>query len=245
MITFSQLGKMGRTANMLFQMAAVIGAAEKYQDRYFFPHWQYEGCFNLKGCFNFVQPRIPLRTRKYSEPFFQYQPIPSFSKNEIFDITGYFQSYLYWEHCQDKIRNFFTPNHQLNFDFTDTTSIHIRRTDYLPIQDCHPVQPMSYYQQAIEICNTSRYLVFSDDIDWCKENFKGDQFTIMEGNSPTVDLLMQSRCSNNIIANSSFSWWGAWLNTNPNKQVVAPNHWFGSKLSHNTQDLCPPNWIKI
>ena len=88
-------------------------------------------------------------------------------------------------------------------------------------------------------------LVFSDDIDWCKGVFRGDRFTFIEGEKDYIDLYIMSQCKNNIIANSTFSWWGAWLNKNKNKKIVAPKKWFGSLISHNTKDLIPKEWIKV
>ena len=92
-----------------------------------------------------------------------------------------------------------------------------------------------------------KFLIFSDDILWCKKHFIGNQYEFSEGNSPSIDLAIMARCSNNIIANSSFSWWGAYLNMQRGCKVIAPATWFGSKLSptHNTCDLLPPKWIKI
>jgi len=86
--------------------------------------------------------------------------------------------------------------------------------------------------------------VFSDDIAWCKQNFKGDNIEFSE-RSPVEDLNLQLACEHNIIANSSMSWWGAFLNKNPSKIVIAPNKWFGPAQPHNTKDLLPSEWAKI
>jgi hypothetical protein len=103
---------------------------------------------------------------------------------------------------------------------------------------------MDYYRNAIaEFSDDTRFLVFSDDIQWCKENFKGDNFHFIEGEKDYVDLYLMSLCNNNIIANSSFSWWGAWLNNTPNKKVIAPKQWFGKAKQLNTKDLIPETWI--
>jgi hypothetical protein len=87
------------------------------------------------------------------------------------------------------------------------------------------------------------FMIFSDDIPYCKNIF-GDQENVVyiDGNSQEVDLCMMSLCHHNIIANSSFSWWGAWLNSNKYKKVVAPKRWFGPAYSHNTKDLYPQSW---
>jgi hypothetical protein len=77
---------------------------------------------------------------------------------------------------------------------------------------------------------------------WCKNNFKGGQFTFIEDDS-NVELFLMGKCAHNIISNSSFAWWGAYLNTNPNKHVIAPREWFVS-LRHNAKDIVPLSWIK-
>ena len=89
------------------------------------------------------------------------------------------------------------------------------------------------------------YLIFSNDIEWCKKNFIGNQFIFIEGEKDYIDLWLMSLCKNNIIANSSFSWWGAWLNTNSDKKVITPKNWFGPAINHSTQDLIPEKWFMI
>ena len=88
-------------------------------------------------------------------------------------------------------------------------------------------------------------VVFSDDIPWCKENLIFDNIIFIEGNKDYEDLWLMSLCEHNIIANSSFSWWGAWLNENKNKKVVSPLNWFGQQSNTNQSDIVPESWIKI
>jgi hypothetical protein len=104
---------------------------------------------------------------------------------------------------------------------------------------------MDYYGRAMSLLGpTWTYVITSDDIGWCKENFVGDyNFLFMEGTSASHDLYIHTQAKHNIIANSSFSWWGAWLNTNPDKVVIAPKQWFGPALSHYDMfDICPESW---
>ena len=94
----------------------------------------------------------------------------------------------------------------------------------------------------------SVFVIFSDDIPWCKANFPDipEKFVFIEGNSDHEDLLLMSLCNNVIIANSTFSWFAAWLNNNANKKVIAPAKWFGDAYAHyDTTDLIPESWIKI
>ena len=112
----------------------------------------------------------------------------------------------------------------------------------------HPQQSLDYYKQAIETVGPDKtFVIFSDDIEWCKQNldFIGSKFFI-SGNKDYEDMYLMSLCNNNIITNSTFSWWGAWLNKNENKIVISPKIWFGKNNSHlDTSDLYCDKWIKL
>jgi len=234
MITFSKLGNFGRMGNALFQASASISLALENNDKYGFPHWKYENSFNLKNCF---YDKLSF-TQVYKEPFFHYQKI-EYQAN--LDLEGYFQSELYFSKNKDIILNLLTP--KLSFGKKwGTTSIHVRRGDYLNLQDYHPTQPIEYYKKAMDMIKSKNYLIVSDDIPWCKQNFIGEQFIFSEGENEITDLALQIACEHNIISNSSFSWWGAYLNKSSSKIVVAPNNWFGPKLPHNIKDLLPTDW---
>lgn len=236
-ITFSQLGKQGRLGNQLWQIAATIALAKKYNSSYAFPQWEYESFFNLHNCFN-----ISNIGSTFQEPHFHFAPIPYY---DSMDLSGYYQSYKYFEGYESFIKSVFEFSFSVEKNY-NTASIHVRRGDYLKFSDYHTnLSDTSYYQQAMSIIGADRYMIFSDDIEWCKDKFIGPQFIFMQGNSPIEDLALMANCSHNIIANSSFSLWSAWLNKNPSKIVVAPQNWFGPKLQHNIKDLCPSNWIKI
>ena len=81
--------------------------------------------------------------------------------------------------------------------------------------------------------------------EWCKKTFVGDKFIFAENDKDYIEMFMMSLCTNNIICNSSFSWWGAWLNTNESKKVIGPKNWFGSMIKHKTDDILPEQWIKL
>jgi hypothetical protein len=125
-------------------------------------------------------------------------------------------------------------------------ALHIRRTDYITNPN-HTALGLDYYQKALEQFDDESVLVFSDDPEWCnqQELFSSDRFLIAEGNSNYVDLCLMTICSGHIIANSSFSWWGAWLATN--NKVIAPSGWFsGSDNEHiDTKDIIPETWTVI
>jgi hypothetical protein len=106
---------------------------------------------------------------------------------------------------------------------------------------------MSYYQNALEALGQyDQLFVFSDDIDWCKANFKFDKMTFIGGEKDYVELFLMASCHDHIIANSSFSWWGAWLSTNKDKKVVGPLKWFGPAYDcWSTEDIMPKEWKRI
>ena len=187
------------------------------------------------------------------------------------NLDGFFQTEKYFEKISDEIRSDFTFKDEYLkpckefIDSLDTTPIflHIRRGDAIGKEHYHPVAPMSYYVEALKrFDEDTPCFVFSDDIDWCKsqEFFKSDRFLFndnierydyqsMDGSGsmqytllPHVDLCLMSLCSGAIIVNSSFSWWGAWLQNNRGK-VIASKPWFGPSASDlDTSDVVPDHW---
>jgi hypothetical protein len=132
---------------------------------------------------------------------------------------------------------------------TNAVSIHIRRGDYLKplINDFHGVLTMEYYQHAISYINRKvenpTYFIFSDDLEWCEKNlsFIENKHLVSGSQAAWEDMSLMSRCKHQIIANSSFSWWGAWLNENPGKTVICPKKWFNQE---NTR-IIPKEWIVL
>lgn len=240
MITFSQLGNQGRIANQIFELSCCISYAIDNDHQYKFPTWEYEQYFNLHNCYSDqIKPTII-----YHEPNFHYTKIPSFPRDEIIDFRGYMQSYKYFDNNQDIIMGLFTPKQGHNIQY-NTTAIHVRRGDYLNLTKEYIQLNMEYYYKAMQMINSKKYLVFSDDIEWCKQNFHGNNIMFSENKKPIEDLSLFLACEHAIIANSSFSWWGAYLNKNPSKIIIAPEKWFGPALPHDTKDLLPEKWIKI
>ncbi len=133
--------------------------------------------------------------------------------------------------------------------------IHVRRGDYFHnkrVNKVHGVCGVDYYQNAAKYVQSQvgslQYFIFSNDIEWCKENLKIDNATYMENQeraSPHEDIYLMSLCKHNIIDHSSFCWWGAWLNQNENKIVVAPKKWFSNeKLQKQSRDIYCESWVK-
>lgn len=169
---------------------------------------------------------------------------------------GYWQAFKYVQPVDDVIRRHCTlaqPSGQPVADMlaqitaSNSVSIHVRRGDYLNHKYL-PACSMSYYQQAMSVftkaVSNTKFFIFTDDIAWCRENFTGSQYVFVTGNQHFEDMYLMSSCRHNIIANSTFSWWGAWLNSNPEKMVVAPGLWH-TKQVHKSNDLLPESWIKI
>lgn len=168
-------------------------------------------------------------------------------------LDGYWQSEKYFYNISNLIRNELLPSDEIlkklnltPFINTNVVSLHVRRTDYVTSNGYHPVQSIEYYKKALDIIGEYDYIfIFSDDIKWCRDNLTFNNMIFMEGFDDVEDLWLMSMCKNNIIANSSFSWWGAWLNSNTNKKVIAPNNWFGAQTNLNTDDIIPSGWIRI
>jgi len=179
-------------------------------------------------------------------------------------LNGYYQSEKYFINIKEKLKNvYFKPSliieQQLNkHDFSNSLSIHYRRGGDRHLgnmQEYFKDLDFSYYIKNIRfICNKkeiNKIFIFSDDINWCKNNIdnlipKGYNFDVIfvENNKNYVDLFLMSKCENNIIANSTFSWWAAWLNLNKEAIVIAPKtNWFGPQLKHMyLEDLFPSDW---
>ena len=184
----------------------------------------------------------------------------SYSKPQYKDglcLVGYFQSEKYFKHNRDKILELFKPQEQIN-DFLlkkysnimnnkKYVSVHIRRGDYLKFADYHTNLEHDYYDKAMnQFSDDHKFVFFSDDIEWCKETFTNKNNIFIEKQDDILDLYLMSKITNNIIANSSFSWWAAWLNENKNKKVIAPSNWFGVKNSHlDKRNLLPEEWQTI
>ena len=123
-----------------------------------------------------------------------------------------------------------------------TCSIHVRRGDYVNNPGYAKI-PASYYEKAMSKIKVDKYLVFSDEIEYCKTIFRGEKFIFVK-DLDHVELFLMTLCDHNIIANSTFSWWGAYLNQNPAKIVIAPDLWVGDNRC-TTDDIVPKEWIKL
>ena len=180
-----------------------------------------------------------------------------------FYLDGYWQSEKYFQDIEKIIKEEITLKESLPSKYTelidkiknsDSVSVHIRRGDYLSgkISKIYAMCPIEYYYKAIEKITghypNPHFFIFSDDINWVKQNFNIPYPKIFVSGDNEIknyeELILMSLCKHNIIANSSFSWWGAWLNKNADKIVISPDKWFNDKIG-NAKDLIPKNWIKL
>ncbi len=253
----------GGLANNLFQIACAYAYSLKHNKELVILNEKFGISHNPLDAYkeNFLK-KINLVSSKnfqgfkiYNEPQFNFSQIPEIEGNVY--LEGYFQSEKYFSDYENEIRNLLSYSENVNLIKEkyknelekNTCSVHIRRGDYLKYPNHHPVQSVNYFMKAIrQMPDDSLFIVFSDDIQWCKDNLPNieDKFIFIEENKDYEDLLLMSLCKNNIISNSSFSWWGAWLNENKEKKVIAPSKWFGTANNHNnTVDLYCKNWIII
>jgi hypothetical protein len=258
MITSNLVGGLG---NYMFQIATAFSLAVENKDELLYNindsvtiHKHLNSYLNnIFNKINFTNKNL-LITEIYEEPHFHYKKI-EYKPN--LKLNGYYQSEKYFINNRDKVIDLFKINPETELyiknkygDFLkeDICSLHVRRGDYLKFPDYHPVCDVDYYLNSVkEIGEDTLYFIFSDDVEWCLKNLSFIKNKIfIEGNEDYQDLFLMTKCKNNIIANSSFSWWGAWLNNNPNKIVIAPKKWFGLRNSHlNTSDLYCENWVVL
>jgi len=248
MISFNHLGNLGRLANQMFQYASLKGIARHRGLDFSIPPREVFGqndsnvknsdvilydIFDLEDKNNITLTQNNLlheRIHTFDEDLFEQCP-------DNVDLFGYFQTEKYFKHIEDEIREDFKFREDIiddckkcifeNFNATEVISLHIRRGDYVTNPN-HPVQTDAYYKKALSKFGPKLpVIVFSDDPDWCEDQeiFSPDRFFISKDNGTELDLCLMSLCDYHIIANSSFSWWGAWLAKS--KHVIAPKNWFG------------------
>ncbi len=234
MIGFDSIGKMGRLGNQMFQHAAVKGLARKH------------------GLMDICPDGVDVAGFFQTEKYFKH------CEDELRE------DYTFKDKWFEPAVDFMDQ-----FDGQEVAFLHVRRGDpnltdkrgfkwaYVNLEDQHPTQPIEYYKKAIEyLPDDMPILVFSDSIEWVKEQpfFQQDRFMFSEPEDthddgalvPYMDLCLMSLCDHAIIANSSMSWWGAWLQKNEDKIVIAPKMWFGSAYQfHDTKDLYCDGWKVI
>jgi len=220
---------------------------------------------NIKDSSQFFFPKIrrKLIGKKKSHITEKNFDINKLNKSKDYYLGGYWNNW-YYVNCVDKlirkkfqVVNSLTPKGSIllkEIENTESVGIHFRRGDYVAnkkVNKTHGLCGMDYYNRAVnffiqELTNPVFY-IFSDDIKWVKENFKITDYAVkyIENTKDFDDLQLMYSCKHNIIANSTFSWWGAWLNDNPNKRIVAPKRWFRNYKKDKRIQILPEEWIKI
>ena len=233
----------GGLGNQMFQIANAISESKKYKIE----------CKFRPQAYTPMQANQP---SKYIDNIYRNIDFSmtdeEYSNSLIFN--GYFQSLKYFKDYPDEIKELFSPSddflkkiYQIYPELYSlkSLSIHIRRGDYLTISDILPVIDISYINYSLQILGDYDVgFVFSDDKEWVKDNFNNDKIIIVENLEDYEELWMMSLCKNNIISNSTFSWWGSFLNKNIDKKVVAPSLWTGPK-GPNMDEIYLDNFIKI
>ena len=265
MISFNNIGNLGRLANQMFQYASLKGIARNLG---------YEYCIPPKKVFGQNDPLVDSDSLCIYDVFdieeknkiaisknqFLMERMHEFDK-ELFescpdnvDLYGYYQSPKYFDHIKDEIKSDFTFSDEVESVCSEmfetiqngkkVIALHIRRTDYT-VNPNHPLQSMDYYKEALKTFDKNiNLLVFSDDPEWCQQQelFADDSIMISQGNDADIDLCLMSKCNYHIIANSSFSWWGAWLADS--EQIIAPINWFANATADKSvRDMAFGSWM--
>jgi len=254
----------GYLGNKLFIVSAMIGYAQKNNTLVNIPKKVSKEYYKVFK--NFPKNISKINDDDYYDYYEMfYECDPTFLDTNVggkTNINGYFQSKKYWSHCVDVVRNTF----EFSDDFIDsvsksdlaniiknnrTCSIHVRRGDYLKYSNVYYQTPLYYYKRCVDqIANdVDCFIIFSNDIEYCKKVFKSNKFIFSDFSSNTMnksksqfeDFALMSMCDHNIITNSTFSWWSSFLNKNENKKVFAPTKWFVD--GKNTKDLYLKSWI--
>ena len=265
MIGINYLGKMKeRLANQMFQYAAVKGIAKNRGFQYCIPPSNYDGIKDewdehlLFATYELntlnplqVQYMDPNRSLMIKEPHFHFSEDLFNNCPDNTCIVGYFQSEKYFSHCEKEIReqfafdekeHMFAWHHVNKGTYDNPICVHVRRGDYAHYNGIHDFPGKDYYHEAMKEFPDGRFVFYSDDLDWCREEFPGHDY--VDKKNPYQALQSMSCCRGHIIANSSFSWWAAWLR-GKNGKTVAPSKWFGPKGQQDWQDIYCEGWKVI
>ena len=251
MITCVTLGRWGRHGNQMFQYAATMSVAKHLGVSAMAPIQDktLKDCFKLGDVISGMPTELHGRYEQGDE-FAYNEKIFDLPTDKNIDLFGYFQSEKYFKHIEDAIRENYEFKDEIiekakaiksDLDLKKTVSLHVRRGDYLQLSHVHPTSDVSYYDEAMTHFDGHTPVVFSDDIPWCKENLSHLNAVFVEGNDLYTDMCLMSMCDGHIIANSSFSWWAAWLGKG---KTVAPKRWFAESGPKDWSDVYCEGWIK-
>lgn len=259
---------MGGIGNVMFKLAAAISLALDNDVEYIFSNEflrpvdmittkglpDYQRFYtNILRNIKFID-RLPENYTIHSEKQFNFHEI-QYTKGTNLLLEGYYQSEKYFENNKDYIINLYKPSEETRKiilenlpDINNYGSIHIRRGDYLHYPNHHPQQSIEYYKKSCEIIGLDKtYLIFSDDLEGVKDMFEFLPNKIFyTSGEDWLDMYTMSLCKYNIICNSTFSWWAAYLNINEDKKIITTTNWFGSAYKDwDISTLFPNKWLKL
>ena len=253
MVVYKDFSK-GRLGNQLFFVAATMGIAKRNNTDYSFHSDLGHSGIDYKSIFKKKLPKTDyIPEKKYNQEGFGYCEIEI---TEDTELIGYFQSEKFFKNCEEEVREQFKFKKEIvDFVLTqypeieNSASLHIRRGDYVNQPNHHPLMPLEYYSQFLSEHKDEykKIFIFSDDINWAKEVYKGEKFIFpsFDSNDDLYSFVLLSQSQSIVIANSTYSWWAAWLNDNRNKKIYCPPHnkWFGLMYdSLDTKDILPEDW---
>tara|TARA_R110002126_G_scaffold291763_2_gene457117 strand:+ start:15216 stop:16019 length:804 start_codon:yes stop_codon:yes gene_type:complete len=240
-----------------FEVQIDISKFKKYKLHGGYQLDKYKIDLGTSGNFSTLLSKLQLKKNRKEKSLLFDKKFLQLSGNEY--VKGYFQTEKYFTNIRHILLNQFVIQQKLSNTTTEyaarikndtnSCSVHIRRGDFISDQKANSVHgtcDVNYYKKAIELINTkfkeTHFFVFSDDISWTKTNLKIDNAIYINHKTiPHEDLHLMSLCNHNITANSSFSWWAAWLNQYKNKTVIAPKKWFIEKKN----EVACENWIQL
>jgi hypothetical protein len=236
----------GGLGNQLFQIAAGLSLAKDINSQFSLIDGQHH--LPLQGNRIETYKSTILRNIKfenslqnkvfstYHEPNFKYLELP---KIDWLCLFGYFQSEKYFSHNEDLIKKTFVFD---NLDIPKgSVSLHLRQGDYKKFPGIHPIQSLDYYRNALDFMGgySKLYIISDSDVP---ENFRFPNSEVVNTKNDYMDFCIMANCNHNIIANSTFSWWAAYLNKNEDKKIVAPKTWFGPQGFQDWSDIYCKNW---
>lgn len=253
----------GQLGNQLFTVAAATSLAIDNGAIAIFPGFETKKLCDTKLNYKEIFFRVKTKpdndfqvNATYAETYFHYEPIP-YTPN--MKLRGFFQSEKYFKHNKaqilalyapsDSIVRYLTKKYRSIIDHPNSVAVHFRDfTIEVPADKFFKDIKINYYKQALSLFpNDALFVVFTNNPKRCREIFSKlpYEFIFIEGEKHFHDFYLMSFCKHNIICNSTFSWWAAYLNPNPDKIIICPKKWYNPSFVNDEMDLLPDEWIKL